>query len=330
MHIKNVLLTIFLSFSLYLESTVENSIIPTMEKFECVANLPKEKFSKNQYLEIISALSHRNESIRLATYNVLFNICDDQLEVVNRWPQRLPRIVEIIHDMQLDIIGVQELYTSQLNDLLPHLEDTYAFFSRSCENGELSGIFYRKDRFEVIETNVFYMTPTPTIPSSQTLTMVKLKDVKTGLKFAVFNVHLAFSRVDKRDFQTQFISEHIEEYAGGYPIILTGDFNSFPNRLDLGKLPFYDGDYMHRLLTQGALKDAKDVSILGHVGPLSTFSNKGESPVAFKGKGTPGVFLDHIYVSKNIHVLMHAVQAGTVNGHFPSDHLPVIIDFFIE
>lgn len=317
-------------FALNLESTVENSIIPTMEKFECIENLPIHKFSNQQVAEINSALCHRHEAIRLVSYNVLFNICDHQQNIVNRWPQRLPRVVELIGDMHPDILAVQELYTSQLQDILPFMENSFNFYSRQCENGELNGIFYRKDRFELIDGQVFYMTPTPDTPSSHTLTMVKLKDLKTGHAIAVFNVHLTFSRIEKRDFQTQFIADHIEELAAGLPILLTGDFNSFPHRMDLGNLPFYDGDYMHRKLIQGCLRDAKDYSILGHVGPISTFSNEGENPAPFKGTGTPGVMLDHIYISKGIHVIIHAVQSGKVNGHFPSDHFPVLIDFYVE
>ena len=50
----------------------------------------------------------------------------------------------------------------------------------------------------------------------------------------------------------------------------------------------------------------------------------------FKGTGTPGIILDYIYVSKKITVLTHAVELGTVDGHFPSDHMPVLIDFLIN
>lgn len=328
-YITGILVSAIFAIPIFLGS-VENSIISTIEKFEYVENLSAKKYSNRQYSEITSILNRKDESIRLVTYNVLFNLYDHDLDEENRWPQRLPRIVELIEEMKPDVIGVQELYTGQFNDLMPHIENTFAFFSRACEDGELNGIFYRKDRFDVIDSQVWYMTNTPDVPSSETLTMLQLKDLKTGRSIAVFNTHLAFSKIEKRDFQARFIAEHIESFAQGMPIILTGDLNTFPHRLDLEKLPFYDGDYIHRILTGGVLKDAKDVSILGHVGPISTFSNSSDDGVPFKGTGTPGVFLDHIFVSDGIQVLIHAVQAGTVNGHFPSDHLPVLIDFVLE
>jgi endonuclease/exonuclease/phosphatase family metal-dependent hydrolase len=330
--IRQIIIHVLLVSSLaafYLES-VENSIVPAIEKFEQLKNLPVEKYSKNQYLEIASALQRINERIRLISYNVLFDFFDRNLDKVNRWPQRLPRIVDLLEEMQPDIICVQELYTNQIQDLMPYLENTFLFYSGACEDGELIGIFYQKDRFEVVSSKIWYMTSTPDVPSSETLTMLKLKDLKTGRHVAVFNTHLAFSNINKRDFQARFIAEHVELYAQQMPTILAGDINTFPNRLDLAKLPFYDGDYVHRILTQGALKDAINTSILGHLGPISTFSNHSNDVVPFRGTGTPGVFLDHIYVSKDIHVLMHAVQSGTVGGHFPSDHLPVIVDLIVE
>lgn len=124
--------------------------------------------------------------------------------------------------------------------------------------------------------------------------------------------------------------EQIIPVAEQMPVLLTCDLNTFPNRLDLNRLPYYDGDYIHRLLTKNVFRDSFEVSLLGHLGPISTFTNAPEDGIPFQGFGTPGVFLDRIYVSKEIIVLIHAVQSGTVNGYFPSDHMPVIIDYLIE
>ena len=316
-------------YSLGVES-VENSIVPMIEKFEDVGNLPVSKYSKNQYAEITSVLNRMEERIRLVTYNILFDFHDHNLDEVNRWPQRLPRIVELIEEMQPDIIGVQELYPNQLEDLQPHMEHVFAFYAKTCVDGELNGIFYRKDRFAVINSKVWYMTTTPDIPNSETLTMIQLRDLKSEKCVAVFNTHLAFSKVNKREFQARFIADKIELFAKEMPIVLTGDMNTFQNRLDLSKLPFYDGDYIQRILTQKHLRDAKDVSLLGHLGPIATFSNAADDGIPFKGTGTPGIFLDHIYISQGVNVIIHAVQPGTVQGHYPSDHLPVLIDVIVD
>lgn len=306
---------------------IENSIIPSLEHFERLENLSEHKYSRSQYEEIQSVLAHKEQRIRLVTYNMLFDLYDNGMEKVNRWPQRLPRIVEVIEEMNPDILCIQELYVNQLKEFMPYMESNFSWYAKPCEDGELNGIFYRKDRFEVIDSKVWYMTDTPQLPSSETLTQLQLKDLKTGKSVAVFNTHLAFSKIEKRDFQARFIAKHLKPIAEKMPVILAGDLNIFPHRLEIGNLPFYDGDYIHRILTQDTLKDAKEVSVLGHLGPISTFTNQEGYGIPFKGTGTPGVFLDHIYVSKDVNVLIHAVQPATVQGSFPSDHMPVLVDF---
>ncbi|MCE5319357.1 MAG: endonuclease/exonuclease/phosphatase family protein [Parachlamydia sp.] len=317
---------IFTSFSY----AIENSIIPHVEHFEKIENLPAKKYSRVQLEELSQALSRKQERIRVATFNMLFDLYDHKLDPHNRWPQRLPRIVDILAEMQPDILGVQELYPNQLNDLMPHLENAYAFFARPCSDGEMNGIFYRKERFEVVRSDVWYMTDTPRVPGSDTLTMLLLKDRRTGKQFAVFNAHLAFSNIEKRHYQIHFICRQVASNMKEIPVILTGDLNTFPNRLDLGKLPFYDGDYLHRLLLKHALYDSKDMSLIGHLGPYGTFTNGADDSTPFKGTGTPGVFLDHIYISEGILTLIHAVQPGTVGGLYPSDHMPLLIDAVVE
>ncbi len=320
---------VFFAAALFVElGAIENSVVPLMEQFEQIENLPKSKYSSTQYQEIVQALKHKDQRIRLMSYNVLFDLYDHNLEEVNRWPARLPRIVEMILDSKPDIIGVQELYKHQFKDLSPYMSD-YEFYARECKDGELNGIFYRKDRFKLIGHDLLYMTTTETI-SSESLTSLFLKDLKTGRELVVYNTHLAFSNINKRDFQARYIAEMVKKINPKIPVILTGDLNTFPNRLDLDKLPFYDGDYIHRILTSGPLKASQEQSLLGHLGPISTFTNEGEDPTPFKGIGTPGVILDHIYISKGVTVLMHAVQQATIEGHFPSDHMPVLVDFILQ
>lgn len=319
---KILTLLIFILFP-FVSDCVENSIIPEMEKFESIENLSEQKYSKEQFREIAHALKQKRNRIRLATYNMLFNIFDENLAPVNRWPQRLPRIVELLKDMNADVIGSQELQPDQVRDLCPYLKKKYRFFSIDSSKGEQNGIFFKKKRFHVLKKTVFFMAPT-----TSTFTMVQLKDCKTGKSVAFCNAHFAFADIEARTSQAHFVAEKVKSIVKQMPVIFTGDLNSFPNRPDMN-FPALDGDYVDQILTQKTLKDAMTVSKVGHIGPISTFTNKEGGVVPFEGTGTPGVFLDHIYVSKGITVLLHAVQPGTVNGHFPSDHMPVIIDFVV-
>lgn len=312
---------------------VENSIIPYIEHFESLENLPQQKYSKYQVKEIKEALEHKEEKIRVVSFNILFSKLDHTLPFIHQWSQRFPKVVEAILDMQPDVIGLQEMCLDQLEDLLPYLEKEYSFFGNPAEkdqNQEINGIFYRKDRFDLIHS-FFWNIKVPSFDHSAVLVMVQLKDRMTNQSFALFNTHLCFSKVERRDGEARFIADLLLSKSQKMPVILLGDMNTFPNWVENEKLPFFDGEYVLRILKGDVLWDARETSLLGHLGPLSTFTNLPSSAetTAFLGTGNPGVFLDHILVSKEFCVLLHAVQPGKVDGHFPSDHMPVIADLIM-
>lgn len=311
---------IFLLLVINTTFAVENSIIPIMESFECIDNLPSSKFTKKQFTEIVEALENKESKIRLVTYNMLFNVYDHNLDEENRWPSRLPRIVDLIKEMQPDIISTQELYPSQVPEICELVSEDYDFFDGHKDaDGESYGIFYRKNRFELLSSKMIYP-----------LSIIQLKDLKTEKIFSVFNTHMPLSNIEKREANAHAIVQIIEPISNVMPVIFTGDLNTFPARLDLTKLPFYDGDYIHKILSKGSMKNSQELSLLGHFGPISTFTNKDPKTHPFQGTGTPGIILDYIYVTDKVHVLTHAVEKGTVEGHYPSDHMPVLIDFVIK
>lgn len=319
-------LVLLLGLSSLINATVENSVIPAMEKFECLNNLSPNKYSKEQFEKIRDALKGKKYRLRIATYNMLFNRFDQNLEPENWWPERLPRIVELVNDMKADIIGVQELEKDQLNDLMPFMKSQYSFFFQGPDNKEQDGVFYRTRRLKLIHHKSYNM-------SSGILTVVWLKDRKTGTILAVANTHLAFSNIENRTAQAHFVRKKMKKIASKYPAVFMGDLNTFPNWPN-ESFPALDGDYVNRVLSKycfcKGLRDSMTRSVVGHLGPIATFTNKEGDIQPFKGTGTPGVILDHIYVSKKIQVLIHAVQPAQVNGHFPSDHMPVIADCVVK
>lgn len=312
------------------EPGLENSVIPFVEKLEIFDDTQTHKrYAPEQLKEIQDLVVLRGEKVRLVSYNMLFNLFDQNLEECNRWPERLPRILYLLSEMDPDVICVQELYADQLADLQVALP-TYTFYGKQGGDGEHNGMFYKRNRFQLTDSKVTAMTPdSKTVPNAETLTMIKLKDLSNGKSFTVFNTHLAFSKAAKRVFQAQFIEKTIGSFAKKQPVILAGDFNVFPNRPDIGTLPFLDGDFIHRILSSANsfVRDAREYAALGHVGPIATFTSEDSTP--FQRVGTPGVILDRIYVSSSVKVLVHAIQPAKVDGHFPSDHLPVFIDFIV-
>ena len=62
----------------------------------------------------------------------------------------------------------------------------------------------------------------------------------------------------------------------------------------------------------------------------ASYTNKPYKKKSFLGTGTPGIILDHIYVTDDISALAVATDPATIDGEFPSDHMPVLADLIIR
>ena len=135
-----------LSFYSTLFAAVQDSILPHLYE-EPNAH----KYTTTQYQEIRKHLAAKGNAIRVATFNTLFDFYDHNLPEDYRWPQRKGRVIEIIHHLQPDILGVQEVYSHLLKDLKEGLKETYTFVGVPDKKGEINGIFYNTARFEQLE-----------------------------------------------------------------------------------------------------------------------------------------------------------------------------------
>ncbi|NNM44019.1 MAG: hypothetical protein HKM07_06715 [Chlamydiae bacterium] len=324
MKYKTCLFLALFSSSL-LSAKIEHSILPILEEIQDVKNLDPKKYSTNQIKVIRRALERSDEKIRVVSYNMLFDRNDHKLAPENRFPSRLPRLLEMVESMQPDVLCIQELQSHQVEKLMQNIGNTYGFFYAG-KNGDQDGVLYRKDRFTLLEGQTWDI---PHKAVGIPLTMVHLLDKMSGKKSYVFNVHLPFFLPDARERVAMEVAKIIRPYAETNAVILTGDMNTFANRPDIKTLPCYDGDRTERLLRKGRITNSRERSLLGHVGPISTFTNRIGKSEGFEGMGTPGIFLDHIFVSRSVLVLAHAVEPALVDGHFASDHMPLIADVIV-
>ena len=329
---------LFFCFHTVLEAAIENSIVGLLDSKRLIHNIEAKKYSRNQYGAIAEALRQKSGIIRIASYNMLFDRYDYLLPVNFRWKQRLTRLVDIIDDMHADLICFQELYPNQIKELLDALDDEYTL--TSCtesddedEPCEINGILIRKGRFQCQKVLTWYISETPSEPmldlapkEKKTVCEVHLTDWVSKKELVVLCTHISFGSPDSREYAAKVLSNYVEPLCKNKPVILAGDFNTFAARLDEPILPYYDGNYMLKILTSKSLRNAKDAALIGTMGPLSTYTNKEGALMPFQGTGTPGVFLDHIFTAGQIVVLLHAVQPAKVDGFFASSHMPVIVD----
>ena len=259
-----------------------------------------------------------DETFSVMSFNIRYNTPNDG---ENAWPHRTDHVASVIRFHEADFAGLQEALLGQIQDLEERLPG-YAWIGvgrdDGSEEGEFTPIFYRTDRYELEDSDTFWLSETPEVPGSKSwdtaITRIAtwgiFRDRRTGRRFVLLNTHFDHVGTEARAKSAELIVEHVKEFD--LPAIVTGDFNTTP------------GTEPYEVLTAAgsALRDAFHVSEMPHHGPASTWS--GFEAVA------PDRRIDFIFVSDGVDVVRHGILSETLDGRFPSDHLPVLADIRLE
>lgn len=171
--------------------------------------------------------------INYATFNIRYDNPEDSL---NNWKYRKDNVCRFIEDNQLDIVGMQEVLHNQLEDLRAGLPG-YSYVGIGREDGDTKGeyapLFFKTDRFEVLDSNTFWLSQYPDSVGfigwdgacTRIATWAKLKDKKSGQVFMSVNTHFDHVGTEARKNGALLIIKKIKEIVGDQPAILTGDFN---------------------------------------------------------------------------------------------------------
>ena len=152
--------------------------------------------------------------------------------------ERAPRILDIIKDYDPDVMGFQEVVPKWMEELKV-LDDQFDHLLqyRHPESLEGTPIFWRKDRFECIETESFWLSETPIVPSQagwrggfglpRVCCRVTLRHKESGKLVHYFNTHYDGGAQWEREASQQIIRK-AEALPEGVRIA-TADFNFTPN-----------------------------------------------------------------------------------------------------
>ncbi|MBR2346262.1 MAG: endonuclease/exonuclease/phosphatase family protein [Clostridia bacterium] len=148
-------------------------------------------------------------------------------------------VTTMIRNYMPDLLGVQEAdgeWMSVLNNRLSKNGYAYVGIGRDSDGkGERSAIFYRADKFELIESKTLWLSATPDVVSrvegalcNRIVTMATFKRLSDGKVFTHANTHLDHSNSDVRSQQVTYLDRYIKEFTDG-EFIVTGDFNFQPD-----------------------------------------------------------------------------------------------------
>ncbi|WP_345947986.1 endonuclease/exonuclease/phosphatase family protein [Mucilaginibacter sp. PAMB04274] len=265
-------------------------------------------------LTLVTGMLHA-QTLTVATYNLRF---DNPRDTGNLWVNRAPVVAALIRFHNFDIFGTQEALKNQLDDVataLPQYQRYGVGRDDGSDKGEHSAIFFRKDKFKLLNKGDFWLSQTPEKPSlgwdatccNRICSWVYLQDVTSKKRFYFFNVHYDHQGMVAREESSKLILQKIKAIAGSATAILTGDFNGDHN-----------SSWYKRIATSDLLKDT-------YQQVKYPYFNNG----SFNGFGASlknNEIIDHIFTTVNVLVNRWGVITDSYHGKFPSDHFPVMAE----
>ncbi|MBX3594055.1 endonuclease/exonuclease/phosphatase family protein [Sphingomonas sp.] len=270
-------------------------------------------------LALPALAQNRATPLAVMTYNIRLDLASDGPDA---WPHRRKALTSLVAYYAPDIIGMQEVLKRQKDAIeadLPGYRFVGAGRDDGREGGEYSPVGYRADRFTLLASGTFWLSPTPDRPGKgwdaaypRIASWAQLRDRRTGRAVLAVNTHLdhigPIAQLEGARLIRSWIATH---RRAGEPVVLTGDFNS-----PIGSPPYA------AVGESGMLRDTQMLSRTPHFGPLGTFN-------AFKIEQAQDSPIDHIFVSDGITVLRHATLTQQDGGRLPSDHYPVLASLCI-
>jgi endonuclease/exonuclease/phosphatase family metal-dependent hydrolase len=270
-------------------------------------------------LVITTLFGKAQTEVKVMSYNIRLDLKSDG---ENWWEKRKDKVAGLLNYYEADFIGLQEVVHNQLLYLKDSLSG-YNFIGVARDDGKEAGeyscIFYKTDKYTVVEQSTFWLSPTPDMPSkgwdaalNRVCTYGLFKNNQTKKLVWVFNTH--FDHIGKiaRLESAKLIVKKINELnTKKYPVIVSGDFNSKPDA--------EPAQYM-----MANLQNSRSISKLVY-GSADTWN-------AFKFNEKPEGCIDYIFVSKDEHISVSkfATITDSYDMKYPSDHFPVLATINID
>ena len=248
------------------------------------------------------------QSLKLMTYNIRLDIESDG---ENKWSNRNEFLTSQIQFYEPDIFGIQEAKPNQVIDIASALSH-YNFIGigrDGVNQGESSNIYYKKDRFKLLQNSTFWLSETPDTISkgwdaafNRVCTYALFKDLKTKTDFWVFNTHLDhMGELAKTNGIQLILSKIASLNTKKYPVIFMGDFNATPEEYTIK-------EFLEKEMGFVRLKPSN---------PISTHQVAG--------------MVDHIFFFPASRLVAYDcwIEASDL-AHQVSDHLPVVAEITIK
>lgn len=251
-------------------------------------------------------------TVKVMTYNV--QVAWNQPG--HTWDLRRPMMQRLLEREAPDIIGTQEGLYAQVRDLAAALpgHDWIGVGRDGGSEGEFMAIFYRRERFEPVAFDHFWLSDTPELIGSATwgnryrrmVTWVRLRERATGRELAVWNTHFDHEVETARVKSARLIRTRLAGTDPAVPLLLLGDFNC----------PAGNSAAFTELTTGAGLTDTWTMARKRAQADLNTFHGH-------QAPRREGQRIDWILARGATAVAETAIVDYAEEGRAPSDHFPV-------
>ena len=243
---------------------------------------------------------HEMSQMSIMSFNILTTKPDEA---------RINRVVQTILNASPDTIGLQEASPYWIDVLKERLKDTYAYVGEGRDgghNGEYSCVFYKVDKFELLDSHTYWLSETPDVvswhPDSayiRIMTYAQLRDKSTGKVFTHVNTHLDNESKEARIFQASVLMNFTAEFKD-MPVFITGDFNCVSS------------EETYKTVINGGFSNTALIA-----------------PVAEKQATFPenGKVIDFCFCNEFAYPTEYEVIDDKIDGYYPSDHCPILIHY---
>lgn len=253
------------------------------------------------------------------SYNIRCGSCE-RADDVNHWSQRKFRVARLIAEAKVDLVGLQEAEKFQVDDLVALLGD-FDWVGVGRDDGHLKGemnaVLVRRSLFSIESQQTLWLSETPQTMSlgwdamfKRTLTLLRLKERQRGRELYFLNTHFDHHGVLARSHSAQLIAQTVRSLANRLPVMLTGDLNERPDSASYRTLG-------------AVLRDAERVSQQAPSGGDISFNGFGKDIQS-------GNKIDFVFVDQGVRVHSHSLITALQDGHYPSDHYPVLADVTLD
>ena len=269
------------------------------------------------------------QELTVATYNIR-NANKGDAERGNGWERRCPWVCGLIEFQGFDIFGSQEVLDGQLHDMLAQLPG-YAYIGVGRDDGKAKGeyspIFYKKERFRLLDEGHFWLSEITDRPNKgwdaalpRICTWGHFLDLQTKRRFWFFNPHMDHVGVRAREESAKLVVAKIREMCGPREfVILTGDFNVGETSESYAVL--HDSGLLYDTFDLAEIKYAWTGTENGFDPDRKTFRH-----------------IDYVFVTSGFRVLRYGILTDTYRSEepagsakpfrarTPSDHFPVKVE----